>query len=194
MGSMRSRSFQNERWFWSVAIAALLIGSLVVSASLWAGTLEIRIKDHREAIGDFSKLDITIEKIRLRKKSMLPWLRATWKELQPTVRSVDLTRYSDGSSAGVFRGKVAPGKFDAIDLKIKNVSGALKKNKTTVEPKNAFGAIQLAFAVMKSGVTRIILDLEVLDLSDHPPLGYVMQMKGYELYLDGKLIDRVPPA
>jgi hypothetical protein len=36
--------------------------------------------------------------------------------------------------------------------------------------------------------------LTVMDMSDHPPRGYELQIKGYELYNNGKLLGKVPPG
>jgi hypothetical protein len=33
-----------------------------------------------------------------------------------------------------------------------------------------------------------------MDMSDHPPLGYELAIRGYELYDNGKLVDKVPPG
>jgi hypothetical protein len=53
--------------------------------------------------------------------------------------------------------------------------------------------LKLPFRVQAGSETTIVLDLVVLDLKDHPSRGYELGIKGYELYSDGKLIDKVPP-
>lgn len=40
----------------------------------------------------------------------------------------------------------------------------------------------------------IVLDLMVLDMSDHPPQGYELGLNGYEVYSNGKLVDKIPPG
>jgi hypothetical protein len=40
----------------------------------------------------------------------------------------------------------------------------------------------------------VILDLEVLDLSDHPGRGYDLRVRGYELFANGELLEKVPPG
>jgi len=60
--------------------------------------------------------------------------------------------------------------------------------------KNALTPIKLYFSVEPKGETVIILDLVVLDMSDHPSRGYELGLKGYALYLNGKLIDKIPPG
>jgi len=70
----------------------------------------------------------------------------------------------------------------------------LKKNQSQVETKNGVGPIQLSFAVEPGKVTLLVVDLKVLDLSDHTGRGYELHINGYEHLRDGKLIDRVPPG
>jgi hypothetical protein len=38
------------------------------------------------------------------------------------------------------------------------------------------------------------VDLVVSDFSDHPPRGYELAIRGYELYTNGKLVGKVPPG
>jgi hypothetical protein len=54
--------------------------------------------------------------------------------------------------------------------------------------------VKLAFNVTPQGKTLLIIDLVVTDFSDHPPRGYELGLRGYELYTNGKLIERVPPG
>jgi hypothetical protein len=107
---------------------------------------------------------------------------------------VDLTKYTGKQSVSVFRGPIAAGSFDAIHLKIKTVQATLKKNSRSASVKNKVGPIKLAFATSVGGDTVIVLDLVVLDMSDHPPAGYELNLKGYEVYTNGKLIDKIPPG
>ncbi|HEX9273540.1 MAG TPA: hypothetical protein VGA01_15145, partial [Candidatus Binatia bacterium] len=94
----------------------------------------------------------------------------------------------------IFRGSLNTGAFDAIHLKLKEVSGLLKKNQRSAKIKNTVGPIKLPFEIRAQGETTIVLDLVVLDMSDHPPQGYELSVKGYELYTNGKLADKVPPG
>lgn len=158
------------------------------------GILEVRVKDHREAIDDFSKLDIVFDTIRISPKAGLKFWQIGWKELKPSVEKIDLTQYTGDHSATIFRSEGMPGSFDAIHLKLKGIEGILKKTKTKVSVKDLVGPIKLAFSVHQKGVTLIVLDLAVIDMSDHPPQSYELHLKGYELLINGKLIDKVPPG
>jgi hypothetical protein len=114
--------------------------------------------------------------------------------LKPVVEKVDLTQFTGTRSARIFRGEVNDGSFEGIHLNLKKIEGILKKDKASASVKSLMGPIQLAFSVSPKGGTLIILDLTVLDLSDHPGRGYELHVKGYELYRDGKLLDKVPPG
>jgi hypothetical protein len=158
------------------------------------GTFEVRIKDHREAIDDFSRLLITIDKIAISLRPGLKFWQTGWKEFSPSPTSIDLTKYVGKASAGVLRADIHAGAFDAFHLKIKTIDGLLKKNQRSAPVKNSIGPIKLSFDVAPGRETVLVLDLTVIDLSDHPPRGYELSLKGYELYTNGKLVDRIPPG
>lgn len=178
----------------TLALLALGIAVPSFSASDEQATLEVRVKDHREAIGDFSKLIVNFDAILLSPKPGLKFWQTDWKSLAPATPSVDLTKYLDKQSAPIFRGSIAAGSYDGIHLKIKSVEATLKKNSRSAAIKNKVGPIKLAFETSARGATVIILDLVVLDMSDHPPAGYELNLKGYELYTNGKLVDKIPPG
>jgi hypothetical protein len=158
------------------------------------GFLDVRIKDHREAIGDFTKLTLKIEDVLISPAPGLIFWRSGWKSLAAPSESIDLTKYIGKNSAPVFRGRIDAGSFEAIHLKLKEVNGVLKKNQRRAQVKDLVGPIKLPFEIRARGETIIVLDLVVLDMSDHPPQAYELGVKGYELYTNGKLIDKVPPG
>jgi hypothetical protein len=158
------------------------------------GVLEIRVKDHREAIDDFAKLQLVIDKIRISPKPGLEFWRSGWHELASNPDSVDLTQYVGKKTVTIFRGAIDTGAFDAFHLKIKSLDGVLKKTRRATTIKNTVGPIKLAFDVKPQTETLLILDLTVLDLSDHIPGGYELALRGYELYSNHKLIAKIPPG
>lgn len=184
--------------FWQLTIL-LLIG--IGATGLWIaffpspkGTLEIRLKDHREAIGDFATLEVSVKVVRLSPKTERTAEQAEWKDLRPSVKQVDLTRYTGKDSAVIFNGKLVRGHFEAIHLKLDPVKGILKKNQQEVLIENLISPIKLPFSIYPRTETGIVLDLVVLDIGDHPPRGYELHIKGYEVYTDGRLIDKIPPG
>jgi hypothetical protein len=186
-------------WRLFVAITRLSFILCVPAFSLLAaeqdhGVLEVQIKDHRDAIGDFARLNITIDKILLSPKPGLKFWQTGWKELKPGTQTIDLTQYVGKNTARVFRASIAPGSFDAFHVKLKGIDGILKKKSVKVPVKDTVGPVQLPFQVPAKGETLLIVDLVVTDLSDHPPRGYELGIKGYELYTNGKLMGKVPPG
>ncbi len=158
------------------------------------GTFEVRIKDHREAIDDFSRLLLDIDKVAISPKPGLRFWQTSWRELSPSPASVDLTKYLGKESAKIFRADIDAGAFDAFHLKIRSVDGLLKKNQRSAPVKNTIGPVKLSFDIAARGETVLVLDLTVIDFSDHPPRGYELNLKGYELYSNGKLVDKIPPG
>jgi hypothetical protein len=158
------------------------------------GVLEIQIKDHRDAIGDFAKLNVTIDKILISPKPGLKIWQTGWKELSATSNTVDLTQYIGKKAMRVFRSNIDAGAFDAFHLKLKGIDGVLNKNQKNAPVKNTLGPVKLSFTVPAKGETILIIDLTVIDMSDHPPRGYELGLKGYELFTNGKLIHKIPPG
>jgi Domain of unknown function (DUF4382) len=158
------------------------------------GLLEIQIKDHREAIDDFAKLNITVDKILISPKPGLKFWQSGWKDLGAPTETIDLTKFVGKKSARVFRSAIDAGSFNAIHLRIKNIDGLLKKTQQGAIVKNTVGPLKLSFKVPAQGETLLVLDLVVTDFSDHPPRGYELGINGYELFTDGKSIQKVPPG
>ena len=173
-----------------VLLAAVGIVSPLSSCTrepLAKGTLEVRIKDHREAIDDFAKLDVFIEAVRLK-----PW--GAWVDLKPDVASFDMTAYTKGNSLTVFKGEIDSGSFEGFHLKLGKIDGTLKKNSASIQVKNEVGPIQMSLSVEPRKVTLLTIDLKVLDMSDHAGRGYELHINGYEHALDGKLVEKIPPG
>lgn len=173
--------------------ASYLVADVANTAERAQGVLEIRIKDHRDAIGDFAKLNINIDKILISPNVGLKVWQTGWQELTASPDTVDLTKYSGKTTAKVFRSNIDAGQFDAFHLKLKSIDAVLKKNQKSAPVKNTLGPVKLTFDVPPKGETILVIDLTVVDLSDHPPRGYELGIRGYELYTNGKLIGRIPP-
>ena len=182
-----------------------LLALCLLSSQLWLNTtlalggrnsrgiMEIQLKDHREAIDDFSQVKLLIDKILLSPRSGLQFWRSGWQEIPPSSYSPDLTQFTGKKAARIFRGEIDAGTFDAFNLEIKNITAVLKKTGRGASIKNTVGPVKLAFEVPAQGETLLIIDLVVTDFSDHPPRGYELAIKGYELYTNGKLVAKIPP-
>jgi hypothetical protein len=175
-------------------ILAFSLAASAAGAAESQGTFEVRIRDHREAIGDFSRLNVTVGELLISPKPGLKFWQSGWKSLAASPEVIDLTKFAGNNSVRIFRSSLNVGAFDAIHLKLREVSGLLKKGQRNTKIKNTVGPIKLSFEIRPQAETMIVLDLVVLDMSDHPPQGYELGLKGYELYTNGKLVDKVPPG
>ena len=158
------------------------------------GTLEIHVTDHREAIGDFARLDVEIDTVRLHPKRLLSLRQSDWLDLEPAVASVDLTQYTEKRTVAIWRGELSTGRFEALHLKLKGTDGELKESEESTPVADEAGPIRLPFDIRAGETSRIVVDLVVLDMSDHPKRGYEVHVRGYELYYNGTLADKVPPG
>lgn len=112
-------------------ILAIAIFPLTAGFAGGQGMLEIRVKDHREAIGDFDKLILTLDTILISPTVGLKFWQTRWRSLDPATPSFDLTKYIGAESVRIFQGALDPGNFDAVHLKLKKTSGVLKKTAAT---------------------------------------------------------------
>jgi hypothetical protein len=94
----------------------------------------------------------------------------------------------------LFKGDVDAGSFEGFDLKLRGVDGVLKKDSVPAPITNRLTPVALSFSVNPREVTTIILDLAVMDMSDHPPQAYELQIVGFEVYNNGKLTNKIPPG
>lgn len=183
-----------SRCFLNTLLLLLLWAAPGVAAQPDQGTFEVRIKDHRDAIDDFSRLSITLDKVAISPAPGFRFWQTSWREFNPSSPTIDLTKYLGKDSAKVLRTNIDAGAFDAFHLKIKTIDGILKKTQRSAPVKNSIGPIKLSFEIAPRRETVLVLDLTVIDFSDHPPRGYELSLKGYQLYADGKLIDKIPPG
>jgi len=175
---------------------AVLFFLAVTGCSRQSGTgiLEVRIKDHEEAIGYFSKVNIAVETVRLSPKVGFRFWRLDWLKLNPNLDQLDLTQFVNNSGVTIFKGEIDSGNFEAVDLKIRNVQGILRQGSKEVAIDNKVKPVALSFSVNPGELTTIVIDLSLMDVSDHPPATYELQLAGYEVYNNGKLVDKVPPG
>jgi hypothetical protein len=158
------------------------------------GLIHIQIKDHRDAIDDFAKLNLVVDKILIRPKPGLRFWKTGWKDLGPVSETVDLTQYVGNKTATVYRSSIDAGKFDAFHLKVRNIEAVLRKSHRGASIKNAIPPVRVYFEVPHKGETILIIDLSVTDFSDHPPRGYELGIQGYEIFTNGKLTQKIPPG
>ena len=160
-----------------IVIAFLLlvgVANEVQAAEREQGILEVQIKDHRDAIGDFDKLIITIDKISVSPKPGMKFWQTSSKPFTVTSEPVDLTKYVGKKTAQVFRAPIEAGAFDAFHLKIRELHQCVKKRKTNAKRRSKTPSVgsNFDYEVRPNTETLLILDLVISDMSDHPPRGY----------------------
>ncbi|MBI1881828.1 MAG: DUF4382 domain-containing protein [Chloroflexi bacterium] len=138
------------------------------------GHLEVRIKDHREAIGDFSELWLTFSAVGIHPTGQ-PRSEG-WIEFEPSLQRLDLTQYVEGREAVIAQTTVEPGIYNAVRLHVDQVSATLS-NGQPAEVKVNFEAVALDFQVQEGQTTVLGLDLVVSDLTDHPGLSYELHLR-----------------
>jgi len=165
--------------YWILCAVFFFLAATGCSRQSEKGILEIRID---------------LETVRLSPKIGFRFWRLGWVNLNPSLDRLDLTEFVNNSGVAVFREEVDSGSFEAFDLKIRSVKGILRQGSEEVPVDNKVTPIALSFTVNPGEVTMIVIDLSLMDMSDHPPATYELQLAGYEVYSNGKLVDKVPPG
>src|SRR2546422_11006874 len=138
-----------------VAVVVGITGGMPYLRYAWGATLEVYLTDHRDAITDFRQLEVDIEALRLRPNPGLKFWQLGWQNLQPSVSTVDLTRYTGTHAALIFRGEVTSGAYEGLQVKLAGGAGLLKEQESTIPIRSVVEPLQLAFTVAPQGITRI---------------------------------------
>lgn len=172
---------------WGAAAVLLLGGTVACSAETKHtsdhGQLEVRVKDHREAIGDFRRLHLDISKIGI--QSGLRPQASAWLLFTPARRRVDLTQLLEERYAVLLTEDVPAAQYRWIMLDIDIAEGDLKDGRrSSIE---AFDdPVAFPFRIASEKKTLLTVDLIVVDVSDHPG-------KEYELHIRNVSTEIVEP-
>ncbi len=135
--------------------------------------LEIQISDHREAIDDFQRLDITVTSIGLHLAKEPR--EEGWLEFEPDMAVVDLTQVIGDPAVTVLETTVPPGEYDAVRLVVASGEGILKEGDAATLP--GFEEIVRHAIILWSGDSvTLVLDVFVESQRDHPDGGYEMNL------------------
>lgn len=157
---------------WTLVVGLLGSGCGVSGSS--PGHLEVRIRDHREAIEDFNELWLTFSPVGIHPAGQ-PRSEG-WIELEPAVQRLDLTQYVEGREAVIATATIEPGAYNAVRLTVNEATGTLIDG-LPAEVEVNLGAVALDFQIRDGRTTVLGLDLMVLDLSDHPGQGYELHVR-----------------
>jgi hypothetical protein len=161
--------------FWllfGLSVLAACTGS--ASSSPSPGVLVVQISDHREAIGDFERLDITIKRVGLHPASA-PRTEG-WLNLEPDMSVVDLTQVVDNPAVTILQTAAPSGLYDAVRLIVTFGEGKLKAGEVVVLP-GFEDAARLVFTLQEGHTITLALDVTVESKNDHPGGGYEMHLR-----------------
>ena len=138
-------------------LAAIPFVLLLAGCTSNAGTLNLRVTDAPDDIGDFAALNVTVDKITLTTKD------GKTKDYTPSSSTFDLTKLSSGNVSTLFSGKVDAGNYSKLELTIRDAKGVLKTDNSTVDVKAPSGRLFLdtSFEVADGKETDFLFDVQV---------------------------------
>ncbi|MFQ5692337.1 MAG: DUF4382 domain-containing protein [Nitrospinota bacterium] len=164
---------------WALSASApAASGEAFVGPKAGRGLLEVRVTDHREAIGDFRLLVIRIPEIRLHPAGRPR--REGWLSLRTTDPEVDLVQVAGGEAKTVYRGGVPAGRFNGLGLSVVVAKAELKAGGGAQIRARKNEAVAIRAAVRPGERTLITVDLVVVDFGDHPGRGYEVHVRKVE--------------
>lgn len=187
-----TRRPDSRRWPWLLIwrlLCVVLLGGTATGIAATShptvqGHLEVRITDHREAIGDFQRLEIEIPKIGI--QSGLRPQPDAWVLYAAPRRTLDLTQLVEGKYAVLLTDDAPVDHYRWIRVDFERVEGILKDGRrpgmTVFDDPVAF-----SFRIVSRKRTIVTVDLIVVDASDHPG-------RGYELHIRNVSAETVEPS
>ena len=137
--------------------------------------LEIRLSDHREAIDDFTSLEIIVSKVNVHLANAPKG--EGWIDLPTSGEGIVIGKHLGGPGTLVFRSKVAASDYNALRFGVAHGLGRLKNGKE-IEVKFIGDPVFLPFTVISEKTTVVSIDLYMAGVNGHPNGGYDMGFKG----------------
>lgn len=152
----------------ALALSATLLAGCASNSGASTGTLRLQVTDAPDAIGDFSALNVTVEKITLTAKD------GKDKDYEPSNGTFDLTRLVNGNMTSLFAGKVDAGNYTKLTLHVKDAKGTLKSGGQSVDVKAPSGQLFVngGFEVAEGKETSFVFDIQVHQQGNG---GYIFQ-------------------
>jgi hypothetical protein len=125
-----------------------------------AGNFAFLVTDEVNAIGDFSQLNITLQKINLLQKDSPD----KWVEFVPETRQFDLTLLPNGKTQQLWQGNIPEGQYSAVVIYVSEVQGLLKASGNSLNIKLPSNKLQITkvFEVEQNITTSFVYDLTVV--------------------------------
>lgn len=124
------------------------------------GNFAFLVSDEVNAIGDFSRLDVTIDRVGLLKSGD----QEKWVEFSPEINKFDLTLLPGDESQELWRGNVPEGSYTKVFIYVTGVQGTLKATPGTVDVKLPGNKLQISqpFQVSAGTFTTFTFDMTVV--------------------------------
>jgi hypothetical protein len=145
-----------------------------VSTSAATATIEIRLTDHREAIGDFASVALALTEVTVHEAAAPA--REGWRALPLAQPQVEVTKLTDGRAVTVARGEVPGTRYDGVRL-TGQVTAARLKDGRVVAVTAALRAVRIDLVAGAGVSAAVSVDLVLLDLSDHAGQAYTLRVR-----------------
>lgn len=136
------------------------IPSIIVSTPSAEGNFVFLVSDEVNAIGDFTDLNISIEKVGLLQSGS----SERWVEFATEVKEFDLTLLPGDKTQELWRGNIPEGEYNKVVMYVSQVRGTLKATGQTIEIKLPSNKLQMSkpFQVSAGNITSFTYDLTVV--------------------------------
>lgn len=142
------------------------------------GNFVFMVSDEENAIGDFSNLYLTVEKVVLLKSGGPQQLI----EFSPEVREFDLTLLPGEQTQTIWQGNIPEGKYTKIFLYITEIKGIIEATQEEISAKLPSGKLQLnySFEVTEDTTTSFIFDITVIKTGQADNGKYILKPQASE--------------
>ncbi len=133
---------------------------MIIPAPSSDGNFVFLVSDEENAIGDFTNLFLTIEKVVLLNSGDSEQL----VEFVPEIKECDLTLLPGEKTQELWRGQIPEGTYTKIFAYISEVNGVLKSTGEEINVKLPSGKLQLAnsFQVTTDNITHFTFDITIV--------------------------------
>jgi hypothetical protein len=141
---------------------------LAVASAAPNGNFAFLMTDDINAIDEFSKLDVSVEKIGLLNSGD----SEGWVEFVPEVQTFDLTPLRDGVTQQLWQGNIPEGQYTKVRLYITQAQGTLEIDSSMVDIKIPSERLQFdvstSFQISSANITSFTYDLTVFNRGKGP--------------------------
>jgi hypothetical protein len=154
------------------------IYSTIIPASSSDGNFVFFVSDEENAIGDFTSLFVTIEKVVLLKSGIPEEL----VEFAPDVKEFDLTLLPGEKTQELWRGNIPEGSYSKVFAYISEVKGVLKATGEEINVKLPSGKLQLthSFQITPDNTTNFTFDITIVKTGQAGSGKYILKPQASE--------------